>query len=147
MKFRLLLLVIYIRLWWLSHFSEQFKHRISGKSFCFHIGLTDSTVGRSYRLSNGRVASCTGNKDSADIYIQFCSVDYGYRMLLTGSKKPLRFADGMNRKKIVVRGTIDYLFWLMDIGRYLPLDRKSALPSFANAMMLVFSRIMFQHSR
>lgn len=147
MKFRLLLLAIYVRLFWLSHFNRQFQQRVSGKDFCFYFGLMDSSIGRSFRISHGRISSRSGDYKAADIHISFCSEEYGHRMLLTAGRKPLRFADGMNKNRIVVRGTVDYLFWLMDIGRYLPLKKNSRVNSLVNFIVLAFSKTRVGGSR
>lgn len=140
MKFKLLLLAIYVRLFWLSRFNQKFQKRVSDKNFCFYFGLTDSSIGRSFRISDGRIRSHSGDYNTADIHISFYSAEYAYQMLLTANKKPLLFADGMNKNRIVVRGTVDNLFWLMDIGRHLPIKNNSRLMNLVNFFVLAFRK-------
>lgn len=142
LKFRLLLLSIYVRLWWLSHFNQRFRQRVEGKDFSFSLGLINSPVERRFSLSQGRVTSQSNSQSAADVSIHFCSGEYGYRMLMMGGRKPLKFADGMNKQHIVVRGTVDYLFWLMDLGRYLPLQKRSRFAGVWNALLLACRRFI-----
>lgn len=124
MKFRVLLYFIYLRLRWLSKNDPRFKEKIADKSLVIVFGAADRSIYRHYRLADGSIESGRGLPEKYDLSLEFKSAGYGYRMLTQKAHAPMSFAKGMNKRDIVLRGKMENVFWLMGIGKHLPLKRK-----------------------
>ncbi len=126
MKFRLLLLFVYFRLVWLSRNDVAFQEKIAGRSLVFVFGASDRAIYRHYRLTDGRIESRRGMPERYDLSLEFKTAGYGYRMLTEKTRDPLSFAKGMNKREIELRGKMEDVFWLIGVGKHLPLKRKKA---------------------
>jgi hypothetical protein len=123
MKFRILLILLYVRMLWLSRFNDKFKQRIQEQDISIAIGLIDSDRSRYFKIQKGRVTSSIGSVAASDLQIRFCSAAYGYSTLLTAVKKPLKFAKGMDNRKIILVGQMPTIFWFINLSKYLPLKK------------------------
>lgn len=126
MKFRILLLFIYVRLVWLSRKDVRFKEKIADKSVVLVFGAADKSIYRHYRFDAGKIESRRGLPEKYDLSLEFSSAAYGYRLLTQKAHDPMSFARGMNKRDIILRGRMDEIFWLMGLGKHMPLKRRKS---------------------
>ncbi len=129
MKFRILLYLMYWRLWWLSQYNRDFQRKIADRKLVVTFGAVQHQVYRHFVLNHGKVSSGSGKPERSDLVLEFKSPAYGYYMLTQKATKPMAFAKGMNQNDIVLKGEMQHVFWLMGVARYLPVRRQGARAS------------------
>ncbi|OUS05894.1 hypothetical protein A9Q81_03890 [Gammaproteobacteria bacterium 42_54_T18] len=126
MRFRILLVLIYLRLRWLSNNNAKFQRKIAGQDLSISIGFIDDDRGRYFVIKGGSITSSIGTVDSSDLHIRFSSAAYGYTLLTKATKNPMAFAKGMNSRNIQLVGHMHHIFWFAEVSRYLPLRQKKS---------------------
>ena len=126
MRFRILLVLIYLRLRWLSNNNSKFQRQVAGQDLSISIGLIDDDRGRYFVIKNGNITSSIGTIETSDLHIRFRSAAYGYSLLTKAANNPLAFAKGMNNHNIQLVGQMHHIFWFAEVGGYLPLRKKKS---------------------
>ncbi len=126
MRFRILLVLIYLRLRWLSNNNTKFQRKIDGQELSISFGLIDDDRGRYFVIKDGNITSSIGTIETSDLHIRFCSASYGYSLLTKSANNPLAFAKGMNNHNIQLVGQMHHIFWFAEMSEYLPLRKKKS---------------------
>jgi len=113
MKLAALLYVLKLKLRCAAWKDGGFRKLLKKRDYTLVIRTADSTVGRSFTFSGGRVLSKRGTYPAPDMEMVWCDADTAFRAMVAGDDTAVIQALGKSQLKI--EGNLDHFFWFGDV--------------------------------
>lgn len=120
MRFRVLLWLLGLRLWWLSLTNQAFREQLAEQDNAilqFETALGD--VSRYFTFSRQRVASRSGLHADPDLRLIFKTAPYAFNTLMAAGKHPTVFMQGVQSKDITSEGNASLLVWFIKLMKHI----------------------------
>ncbi|MDZ5603081.1 helicase [Pseudomonas sp. RP23018S] len=124
MKFRFLLWALGLLMARASRNNPAFQQQLEGKDLVFQMQTLDGKVARHFIVHEQRVTSRSGQHAQPAFAIAFQDAAYGFQTL-QASNKQLAFMQGVQDKRIQIKGNPALVMWFQGLMKYLKPRKKS----------------------
>lgn len=119
MKFRLILLLLALRLRWLGKRDAAFRDKIAKRQVVMQWRTFDGTPSRWFHLQTSGVTSGVGLHGEPSVTLNFKDAAYAFATLKASASDQMVFMQGMQQGDVRIEGDAAQLMWFMSLMKHI----------------------------